>query len=85
MSTSVENTKHATTYHVVSVEKSEAPEGMPGNNWHRYVIGRGTSKIEGFRPGTLKAVTKHATECVEELNARAFRGYSTYAPRNNKK
>jgi hypothetical protein len=72
-------------YTVVSVEKAEPPEGMPGNNWHRYVIGRGTSRIEGYKPGTLKAVTKHAEECAEDLNARAFKGYSAYAPRNKKK
>jgi hypothetical protein len=84
MSTELQDRKTETSYHVVSVEKTDAPEGMPGNNWHRYVIGRGSSVIEGFKPGTLKAVTQHAESCAEDLNARAFKGYSAYAPRKKK-
>ena len=34
-------------YRVASVEKIDPPEGMPGNNWHRYVIERGKSTIDG--------------------------------------
>lgn len=85
MSTSTQGASTVPTYQVVSVEKTDPPEGMPGNNWHRYVIGRGITKIEGYRPGTLKAVTKHAQECADDLNARAFKGYSAYAPRKQKK
>lgn len=85
MSTSMENSKPVTAYQVLSVEKTDAPEGMPGDNWHHYVIGRGTTKIEGYKPGTLKAVTQHAETCAEELNARAFKGYSAYAPRQQRK
>ncbi len=85
MSTSVEDSKTVTSYQVISIEKTAAPEGMPGNNWHRYVIGRGTTRIEGYKPGTLKAVTKHAEAAAEELNARSFKGYSAYAPRQQKK
>ena len=54
---------------------------MPGDNWHRYIIGQGGSKIEGIKPGTLKAVTLHAETVAEDLNARAGKGGSTYAPR----
>jgi hypothetical protein len=72
-------------YHVISVEKTAAPEGMPGKNWHRYVIGQGTSRIEGLRTGTLKSVTAHAENWVQELNERGVRGYSSFAPRNQKK
>ncbi len=68
-------------YHVVTVEKITPPEGMPGDNWHRYVIGQGNSRIEGKKPGTLKAVTQHAETVVEDLNSRKGRGSSTYAPR----
>ena len=67
-------------YQVVSVEKAATPEGLPGDNWHRYVIGQGTSKIEGIKPGTLKAVTEHAETVAEDLNSRTGRGGSTYAP-----
>lgn len=68
-------------YQVVTVEKTSAPDGMPGDNWHRYVIGQGTSKIEGKKPGTLKAVTEHAETVADDLNSRTSRSGSTYAPR----
>lgn len=84
-----ENIKDITRekYNVVTVEKIETPEGMPGNNWHRYVIGRGNSKIEGTKPGTLKSVTEHAESVAEDLNSRAQKGGSYFAPSNrqNKK
>ena len=76
-----ENDTNFYKYHVVSVEKTTAPEGLPGDNWHRYVIGQGSSRIEGVKPGTLKAVTQHAETVVEDLNSRKGRGSSTYAPR----
>ena len=68
-------------YHVVTVEKITPPEGMPGDNWHRYVIGQGRARIEGKKPGSLRAVTEHAETVAEDLNLRASRGGSTYAPR----
>ena len=76
-----ENDTNLYKYHVVSVEKTTAPEGLPGDNWHLYVIGQGSSRIEGKKPGTLKAVTQHAETVVEDLNSRKGRGGSTYAPR----
>ncbi|MDH5472256.1 MAG: hypothetical protein OEY87_07505 [Gammaproteobacteria bacterium] len=68
-------------YEVISVEKTTAPEGMTGDNWHLYIVGHGKSKIEGRRPGTLKDVTKHAEIFAEDLNTRMSGGGSTYAPR----
>lgn len=68
-------------YNVVSVEKTSAPDGMAGDNWHLYIIGQGSSKIEGKKPGTLKSVTEHAETVAEDLNARTSRSGSTYAPR----
>ena len=73
--------EHIVKYHLVSVEKISPPEGMSGDNWHRYVIGQGNSRIEGKKPGTLKAVTQHAETVVEDLNSRKGRGKSVYAPR----
>ena len=74
-------------YRVASVEKIDPPEGMPGNNWHRYVIERGKSTIDGIKPGTLKAVTEHAETVANDLNERAHKGGSYFAPSNrqNKK
>lgn len=68
-------------YRVVTVEKTTPPKGLPGNNWHRYVIGHGSSKIEGNKPGSLKSVTEHAESVADDLNSRTGRGGSTYAPR----
>jgi len=72
-------------YRVVSVEKTTPPEGMPDGSWYRYVIGQGTSRIEGTRLGSLKAVTRHAEEFAENLDTRASTGYSTYVSRKQKK
>jgi hypothetical protein len=33
-------------YHVLTVEKTTPPEGAPDANWHRYVIGKDSSRIE---------------------------------------
>lgn len=68
-------------YRVLSVEKTTAPEGMTGDNWHLYVVGQGTARIEGKKPGTLKSVTEHAEAFAEDLNSRTGKGGSTYAPR----
>ncbi len=76
-----ENSTNRIKYRVVSVEKTTPPKGMPGDNWHRYVIGQGNSRIEGNKPGSLKAVTEHAETVTEDLNSRMDRGGSTYAPR----
>ena len=71
-------------YRVLSVEKTTAPEGMTGDNWHLYVVGQGTARIEGKKPGTLKSVTEHAEAFAEDLNSRTGKGGSTYAPRKKK-
>lgn len=64
-----------------SVEKVDAPEGLPGDNWYRYVLECGENTIEGHKPGTLRAVTQHAQTVVDDLNERKDRKGSTYAPR----
>lgn len=58
-------------YQVVTVEKIDTPDGMSGTNWHRYVIQRNGSAIEGMKPGTLKSVTQHAESVASDLNDRA--------------
>jgi hypothetical protein len=69
------------TYKVMSVEKIDTPEGMPGNNWHRYVIVRGKSEIKGMKSGTLNSVTQHAETMVEDLNLRSGGASTAYAAR----
>jgi hypothetical protein len=72
-------------YRVISVEKTDPPAGMEGGNWFHYIIGQGSSKIEGRRLGTLKAVTRHAEEFAENLNMRGTKGYSAYSSRKTAK
>lgn len=71
-------------YQVVTVEKSIPPQGIESGDWYRYVIGQGKSKIVGFKCGTLSAVTDHANTMVDNLNNRANKGGSFYAPRSRK-
>ena len=68
-------------YNVITVEKTTAPEGMSGDNWCRYVIGKGGSRIEGKKPGSLHEVSRHAETVAEDLNSRKGKGGSMYAPR----
>lgn len=84
MTTELKNSKTGIKYQVMSVTKTATPEGLPGDNWYRYVIGQGRSKIEGFRPGTLKTVTAHAKSVANDLNARGPRGFTTSISRKKK-
>ncbi len=72
-------------YAVISIGKTEPPEGAEGSNWYRYVIERGTSTIVGNRSGTLSQVTRHVNDFVEALNSRnGALGVSTWLPRQKK-
>lgn len=80
-----EETSRKPKYRVEVVEKTTPPTGMSGDNWHRYVIGTGPSKIEGKKPGTLRAVTEHAESVAVHLNERTgARSYSAYTSRKTK-
>ncbi len=72
-------------YSVVSVEKTDAPQGMPAGTWYRYIIGQGSSRIEGLKPGTLKSVTQHAETVAEDLNLRGKGGGAGYASKQKKR
>ena len=86
MTTEFKDSKIGVHYRVISVKKTATPEGLPeGNNWYRYVIGQGRSKIKGLRPGTMKTVTDHAKSVAEDLNARGVRGFSYSVTRKQKK
>lgn len=71
-------------YSVVSVEKTENPQGVEGGSWCRYVIGRGSSQIVGNRRGTIAQVTSHAKTLAEDLNARSGLGSSSWSSRKKK-
>ena len=74
----------AAQFKVVSVEKSDAPQGSEGNNWHRYVVERGDSQIIGNMQGSLEKVKLKVNEFVENLNQRTAspKGNSQWAPAN---
>ncbi|MDH5446455.1 MAG: hypothetical protein OEY52_12950 [Gammaproteobacteria bacterium] len=72
-------------YQVESIEKVTPPGDLPGDSWHRYIIGRGDSKIEGLKPGSAAEVRMHAEAVADDLNERANRKISTYASRSKKR
>ena len=57
-------------YCIVSVEPTEAPDDLGGNNWYRYVIDQGQNRICGYRRGSLEGITKSIEELVLRLNER---------------
>lgn len=79
MSTGIEDGSNKDKYHVVSVDKTNPPEGESVGSWHRYVIKKGKSIIEGCKSGSLNSVTEHAKNVAEDINERAARfGRTTY-------
>lgn len=83
--TDVEDILDERRFTVTSIEKTEAPEGMPAGNWYQYTIGKGESVITGKRPGSLESVKQHAMEFAENLKLKATLGYSAYAARKQQK
>ncbi len=74
-------------YGIVSIKRSEPPEGTEGKNWYSYVISLGPNVIQGYRKGTLKAVTEAVEEVVVQLNERRMgkRGRVNLVPTPKKK
>jgi hypothetical protein len=69
---------------VASVEKADSPEGEQGQSWYRYVLKSSCSTITGHRCGSRQYVREYATQCAEQLNARAATSQSIWAPRGRK-
>ena len=57
-------------YAIVSVEPTEAPPGMAGSDWFRYVIGEGDNRIRGYRQGERATVMRSVEEIVQAMNER---------------
>ena len=72
-------------YALISVKKTEPPEGEQGSNWYQYVVGKGSSSLVGKRRGTLKQVTEHAETLADDLNARRGLKVSSYGRHGLKK
>ncbi len=71
-------------FKVARVEKTGAPNGGHGHDWYRYVLESGRSTITGQRRGSRKDVLAYATQCAEQLNARALAAKSIWNPRGRK-
>ena len=65
-------------YEVAEVEKVDGPGGADGDDWYRYVLTRGSSRITCFHRGTQAEVTDYATECEDAFNERNRRGKATH-------
>ena len=71
-------------FKVARVEKTDAPDGGQGQDWYRYVLTSHRSTITGQRRGSRQDVHSYATQCAEQLNARALEGKSMWNPRGRK-
>jgi hypothetical protein len=71
-------------FKVASVDKTDAPEGELGRDWYRYVLKSSRSTIIGHRCGSREYVHEYATQCAEQLNARASSCQSIWSPRGRK-
>ena len=61
-------------YEVTEVEKVDGPGGADGDDWYRYVLARGDSRITGLHRGTLAEVMEYTAECAAAFNERNLRG-----------
>ena len=59
-------------YCVVSVQKTTAPTLGKPEDWYRYTIVGGKSRITGLHRGTLAEVTEYAEECADAFNVRSM-------------
>jgi len=64
-------------YHLVSVDRTAAPEGINGRDWCRYIIARHCSTIVGYRRGTAQQVTQYTRHHAEELSEEHLRAVFT--------
>jgi len=57
-------------FQLESITAVDAPDGLAGKNWHRYVITQGANQIVGHRQGSGTAVRSAVEAMVESLNLR---------------
>ena len=72
-------------FNITKIEKTDPPEGMQEGEWYRYVIGKGSSEIQGKRPGTLQSLTEHAKEYASNLSQSTAKGNCDVTARELKK
>jgi len=71
-------------FKLMSVEKTDVPQGGADQTWYRYVLDNGRSQIRGSHCGSLKSVTEYATQYAAELTPARSPGHSAWAPRTRK-
>jgi RNA recognition motif-containing protein len=57
-------------FEVIEMEKVDGPGNADGDDWYRYVLARGRSRITGFHRGTWEEVSAYAAECAEAYRER---------------
>jgi len=57
-------------FELISVEKSDPPDGGQGTDWVHYRIVQGPNTIQGYRRGSVASARKAAKEIVANLNER---------------
>lgn len=57
-------------FELLSVQRSDAPDGGQGKDWACYKIQQGHNVITGYRRGTLAAIKQAAEDIVLALNER---------------
>jgi len=65
-----EQTSIIRAYQIISIRHVKPPPGAEGSGWHQYVIAQGKNTIQGYRQGSLDAVTKAVEVNVAQLNER---------------
>lgn len=75
-------------YEIVSIRRTDPPQGMEGSNWYQYVVSfEGNNNLQGYQQGSLAAVTESVEAFVAQLNERHMgkRGRVNLAPTPKKK
>lgn len=57
-------------YVLTSLDRSEAPSGIEGDDWFAYKINQGDNEITGYRRGKLTAIKGELKTLIESLNER---------------
>jgi hypothetical protein len=57
-------------YRLLSIGKTNAPDGSDGRDWVLYRIAQGANIITGYRRGSLTAATEDVGKVVDGLNER---------------
>lgn len=57
-------------FELLSINKTEPPEGSQGKDWVRYEIVQGSNVITGYRQGSIKSTKLAVEQIIVGLNER---------------